>query len=131
MHVYQANPHKSILPDENVHFLKSIMQIYCDIYEACAQFLFKHDKTSLLYIINILCKTGGLIILLLCVLSLTHLVLIVLWIVLLVTSPLKETINGYATPFCLTFVSKYAKVMDNITSSLKKILAKESKVNVG
>ena len=107
------------------------MQLYCEIYEKITQFIFKHDKTYLLYIINIICKAGGLIILLLFAFSVTHLVLIVLWITLLATSPLKETIQGYATPFCLTFVTQYAKIMDNITKSLQKMLIKESKVNIG
>lgn len=123
LHKYDG-PRKSILPDENVYFLRNLVQLYCDIYDTFSQFIFKHDKTLLLYIINILCKTGGLIIILLFMIRVSHLVLIGIWIALLLTSPLKESIKGYGTPLCLKLVSEYAKIMDSITASLKNILVR-------
>jgi hypothetical protein len=60
----------------------------------------------------------------------THLVLFLIWIGLLLTSPLKEGIKGYGKPICLKFVSEYAKIMDSITTSLKKILVSEKKVKL-
>jgi hypothetical protein len=72
--------------------------------------------------INILCKTGGLIVILLFIVRVSHLVLIGIWIALLLTSPIKKSIKGYGTPLCLKFVSEYAKIMDSITTSLKNIL---------
>ena len=61
-------------------------------------------------------------ILLLFMIRVSHLVLVVIWIGLLLTSPLKEGIKGYGKPICLKFVSEFAKIMDSITARLKNIL---------
>ena len=60
------NQHKRmIVPEENMYFLQNGMDWYCLWYENGCQFLFNDDKTLLVTLINLLCKMGTALIVLL------------------------------------------------------------------
>lgn len=82
------NLHKRVIvPEENAYFLQHGMDTYCLWYENACQFLFNEDKTLLVNIINFLCKMGTVLIVLLFIFGVEHLIVIVLWSSLIMTSP--------------------------------------------
>jgi hypothetical protein len=100
-----------------------MMDRYCSAYEWMAGFVFRHDKTLLINSIKIVCKMGVVMILLLFLFNVEHLMVLTVWSVLIMASPLSSGLKKILKPTLTTLVSEYTKIMDKITTEIRSIIS--------
>lgn len=79
------------------------------------EFLFSDDRTILVNIINLLCKMGLFLIILLLMFQIEHLMILGLWLSLLMTSPYQKLILNYLKPFLEFVVGEYSRIVGKIS----------------
>lgn len=105
------------------------MDGYCWLYDNLCQFLFNDDKTTLVNIINLICKMGTVLIILLFFFGVDHLLVIALWSFIIMTSPYRATIIRYLKPVLEFVVGEYSKVVDKITTGISEALGSTVKIH--
>lgn len=123
------NIHKRVIvPEENAYFLQHGMDNYCQAYETICEFLFNDDKTTLVNIIQLLCKFGGFLIVLLFIFGVEHLLVLTLWSALLLTSPYRNGLITHMKPFFSYVAGEYDRVVNRISTELFIVLGSSSKI---
>jgi hypothetical protein len=105
------------------------MDSYCNLYDNACRFLFNDDKTTLVNIINLICKLATILIILLFFFGVDHLLVIALWSFIIMTSPYRATIIKYLKPVLEFVVGEYSKVVDKITTGISEVLGGSLKVH--
>lgn len=90
--LWQDPSKRLLLPPENVLFLQDNMQGYCDLFEVINKFLRSEDKSTIITMVNIICKLGAIVLFLSIFFSLEILMIMGLWIGLLVLSPARKSL---------------------------------------
>lgn len=111
-----------MVPEENAYLLQQLMEAYCEAYEWIADFLFRQDKTLLVHAIKIICKMGLILIVLLLIFKIDYLLVLAIWTLLLMTSPIKQTLKTIVRPAMVTLISEYTKIMDKIALEIRSML---------
>lgn len=65
---------------------------------------------------------GLILIVLLLILNFDYLLVLSIWTVLLMTSPIKQTLKNILRPALIALISEYTKVMDKIAMEIRTIL---------
>lgn len=76
----------------------------------------------LVHAVKIICKMGLILIALLLIFNFDYLLVLSIWTVLLMTSPIKATLKNLVRPALVALISEYTKIMDKIAMEIRTML---------
>ncbi len=89
---------KLLPPEENLQLLYNMMEIYCNMYEGVLNFLSADDRTKVITVIEIACKCGIVLTIVIVFLSLEVLIIMGIWALLFLTSSTGKRFLAFITP---------------------------------
>lgn len=125
IHRYRNNHKRLIVPKENAFFLQEGMDNYCALYEHFSCFLFNDDKTMLINVINLICKTCLIMTVLLSFFSIEIMTILGLWTTLTLTSPYSRSITNLLKPIFSYLIGEYDKIFNKVTNMIGSAIKKD------
>jgi hypothetical protein len=124
VHRYDTVKHRILFPQKNAVFLLEVIEVYCKLFEGVSEILFDHDKTFLVNVIKLVCKLSLLNIVLVFFFDFKLILIIGVWAVILVGSPIQEVLSTRIKPIVFSLLEEYFKITDKISSEINSAIKK-------